>query len=461
MKKWLIALMFLLVCNGFCVDVANWSELSAAISGQETSINLTGSTYTMTANLSISYPLTITNTSGVNATLDGQGSYGTIISDEDAGGTFTFTGTPTANIIFTNTSGTVLYVASGESGILDVVLNYCKITYGGKGIEFAGLPATPVYVTAAGCEISNNTDGIYFGSAPAGSGWHFLEFTYGSIHDNTTEGLEVTGDRQGVKIVASSIYNNGGPGIYNTGSSGGPIIYLEGSNVYGNSTSSTDRGDIEITATGSDLFINDCNLHSLDGTIRNKNVYFSAPGGNLSVYYSRFYGATGSTGSDSGAVLLNNGSGTFFGNIFNGFSYSDSFAIRFNNDSDGVTILHNTVYNCYSAFYFGNCRYTCNHNIGSNFGGNPLYEEIAGGRYNKNDLNGYNCWHDYSGHLFYAATSIAQSTDITADPQFINTAIGNFDSLNPQIRALNIGAEPPAITFGGNALSNPKSGGKQ
>ncbi len=75
-----------------------------------------------------------------------------------------------------------------------------------------------------------------------------------------------------------------------------------------------------------------------------------------------------------------------------------------------------------------------------------------------------NCLYGHTGSSYTNVS--AGVNDIVADPRFVNSTINDFNCLNPTIwtggyGGTYIGAEPPAITFGGNALSNPKSGGKQ
>ena len=452
MKKtafFLYVLLFNTVCLAGEETVTNFAELEVAVHDNEsTPIHLNAATFTMTESLIIDYECII-DVINQNATIDGNG-----VGEVSITGSPVAIGNPTGNytLTFTNSVDEGVEVLAQAAAVV-VTFNYCKFNsnaagatsglflFDGKGFDLT--------VICNNCEAnSNGLDGFTIkshGDGTAGVTSLILNNCDGK-NNNTgstvSNGATAHNSWHTVTINGGEWSGNGGPGIIFVGGSTGNIY---DATILNNGQHADSKVQIEM-ATGASLLMEDCTVTVL-AEINGIGLNLTSTG-TVIVRNTEFIG--NSTANYHVSISDVTISVTLEYCIFRDMTRASTYAVKLNGDNITISIKNCVFYNNTRHILLPTTNFTCNNTIfhTSAIGILPDVNEFpySGGS------SGYNCWYNNTDNFFSRDT--LASTDLEADPQFVDPANSNF-RLSRGSPCQNAGVDVGlSRDFGGKAISN-------
>lgn len=417
------------------INIQNLTQLKAAASVSGT-YTIKPGTYTLDEDLVFGTSITITH-NGLpgDVIINGDWAYSVIFDDDGTATTSTMSGlNDDKRIIFTKTYGSTVSIRSSAAAVT-VTFNYCDFTksYLSNGFTVTNTDAASMNVTCNNCRAFDNfNDGFSLSGTTGVENVHTLTLNSCKAYDNGYDGITASGDGATCHNSKHILIINGGE-YYSNGKSGvataGGKVYCYGGTYF------HDNGDMSQGVC--DVFVDDFGL--FDGAVfDNDNI-------GTTRMYCEFYGS-GTTGILTNCVfkplnvntgvetqvLLFNCKFLMTNCVFYG-AQGATCCIFTGTDTTGL-ISNCTFYGNYIGIRLRSSRLALVNNI-SGFSAYGVYADS--GCYSNNSFNGYNCWYNNWSNLGSDGGSIA-STDIKADPQFVDAAGGDF-RLEPNSPCLNAG----------------------
>lgn len=434
MKKYIFLLILLvlfldLVCQA--ADIENETQLKSAADTGGT-YTIAPGTYDLTdvaigADLTFATNTTITHdgTAG-NVTIDGSDTYKTIFKDAAR---FIISGiSDSKRIIFTQGDDYSCLVYP-QTSVTSIIFDWCDFSEGNTndGISIRDSDGAKGALTCNNCRAFNNGEDGFSLSAGTVNNEQRLFLNdceaYGNTENGVKGGVTPADWKHFIYISGGSYHDNTLGGIALSGGENTAYLYVGDANIY-------DNGEVGLSANCIGVFSN----LTFSTTSGSRTDQYATVG-----YYSRFHGCTFNevavttgtkayigTAADSllvleGCLFLNGGSDTYgiyttsttnaviSNSVFYNFDYR---GVRVN--SRGITFNNNIFMNCVRAINFAIANV-----------------------YSMNQGSGYNCFFGNTYDIS-ADTGGLFSTDVEADPQFMDAANGDF-RLNVNSPCLNTG----------------------
>jgi hypothetical protein len=451
-----LVLVFGAVCSA--ADITNLAQLKTAASTGGT-YTIAPGTYTLDADLTFAVNITITHDGNTgDVIIDGVDAYKSIVQNCTA----TFVGqSDTKRIIFTQGDDHTLQIQSTTAATM-ATFSYCDFSEAkaGNDLNVAAGNAATITATFNDCNAFNGSNDGF--ALAAGTVNYNIKIYLNNCtsHDHlisTSDGATAHEQKEYIYINGGNYYNNGKAGVDGSDCSSVEII---GATFYDNGFEAAATGQVGIQSILTSLKVDHCTFSTVCETDR--------AGYGINAIYCKSASITNNifTGTGvyaSGATILVGGSGGIAiirNNVISGNQGTNAYGIYTGTSLSSVEISNNVIYNCERGIRLGITASAVFNNIFMSCDGLAAVDMDVDDAY-KNDLfTGYNCFYNNTANFYDrgggGTADQKKATDITADPQFVDVANGDFrlkatsPCLNTGKTTLNdgkttIGAWQPAI----------------